>query len=184
MICSSTVRKPVSLTCWINKNLFSSNKIWWGDNFASVQHKALSHVQGCCALRANQMKVWRGSSAHGGQDDRERYGWSSPPLGTGLHVPTKLASEMQVKSLFVPSKVIQWVTNKHEYIISFSQYYWYTWRKQYMVEWISHCIIKSNIPFVLSKITWKGILTTLTVHSTFFGMKNSQSNLNPTETSL
>lgn len=104
MICRSTAWKPVSLTCWINKNLFSSNKIWWGDNFASIQHKGLSHVQGCCTLRANQLKIWRGGSAHGGQDDRGRYGWSGPPLGTGLHVPTK-----QSKVLFVPLKIIQWI---------------------------------------------------------------------------
>lgn len=101
MICRSTAWKPVSLTCWINKNLFSSNKIWWGDNFASIQHKGLSHVQGRCTLRANPLKVWRGSSAHGGQDDSGRYGWSGPPLGTGLHVPTK-----QSKVLFVHTKIV------------------------------------------------------------------------------
>lgn len=50
------------LACWINKNLFSSNKIWWGDNFASPQHKGLSHVERRCTLRANQLKVWRGSA--------------------------------------------------------------------------------------------------------------------------
>lgn len=126
MICRSAAWKPVSLTCWINKNLFNSNKIWWGDNFASMRHKGLSHVQGCCTPRANQLKAWSGSSAHDGQDDKGRYDWSGPPLGTGLHVPTK-----QSKVILVASIIIQTHNTPHEYIIRSSESDWYTWRNQF-----------------------------------------------------
>lgn len=56
---------------WINKNLFSPNIIWWGDNFANPQHKGPSHVVRRCTLRPNQLKLWWGSTQW--TDDTQRY---------------------------------------------------------------------------------------------------------------